>query len=65
MGLYAEVRRLRVLSSESGIEHADDILKKIIKPSKTIPELRETAESGLIDPLRDFREACSVFGPPA
>ena len=75
MGLYAEVSRMRVLSSASVVDRADQIVKKIIdaylEPNKTFPELREMAKSGLIDPLRDFSEACRAeserlhFGPPA
>ena len=75
MGLYAEVSRMRVLSSASVVDRADEIVKKIInaylEPNKTFPELREMANSGLIDPLRNFSEACRAeserldFGPPA
>ena len=62
MGLYAEVSRMRVLSSARVVDSADQIVKKIIngylEPNKTFPELRQMANSGLIDPLRNFSEAC-------
>jgi hypothetical protein len=74
MGLYAEVSRMRVLSSKAVVDSADQILKTIInsylEPNKTFPELRQMAHSGLIDPLRNFSEACRFeaesldFGPP-
>jgi hypothetical protein len=75
MGLYAEVSRMRTMSSASVVDSADQIVKKIIntylEPNKSFPELREMADSGLIDPLRDFSEACRAeserldFAPPA
>jgi hypothetical protein len=74
MGLYAEVSRMRVLSSTTVVDSADQIVKRIInsylEPNKTFPELRQMAHSGLIDPLRNFSEACRSeaesldFGPP-
>ena len=74
MTLYAQVSRMRVLSSTSVVECADQIVKKIIatylEPNKTFPELRKMATSGLIDPLREFSEAARAeserlnFGPP-
>ena len=43
MGLYAEVSRMRVLSSATVVDSADQIVKKIIneylEPNKTFPEL--------------------------
>ncbi len=74
MALYAQISRMRVLSSTSVVECADQIAKKIIatylEPKKTFPELRKMATSGLIDPLREFSEAARAeserldFGPP-
>ena len=62
MGLYAQVSRMRILSSAAVLDSANQILKKIVdtylEPNKTFPELREMANSGLIDPLRNFSEAC-------
>jgi hypothetical protein len=62
MTLYAEVSRMRVLSTTSVVDSADQIVKGIIdkyeEPNKSFPQLREMAHSGLIDPLRNFSEAC-------
>ena len=62
MALYAQVSKMRVLSSASVIDRADEMLKKItntyLEPNKALPELSEMANSGLIDPLRNFSEAC-------
>jgi hypothetical protein len=62
MGLYAELNRMRIVSSAAVVEGADRLLKKIVdtylEPNKTFPELRQMSDSGLIDPLRDFSEAC-------
>ena len=73
-GLYAEISRMRVLSSARVIDSADQIVKRIVnaylEPNKTVPELREMTNSGLIDPLRNFSEACRAeaerlrYGPP-
>ena len=75
MGLYAEVSRMRVLSSASVVDLADEILKKItnayLEPNRAFPELKEMANSGLMDPFRSFSEACRAeserlhFGPPS
>jgi hypothetical protein len=74
MGLYAEISKMRVLSTARVVDSADQIVKKIInaylEPNKTLPELRQMANSGLIDPLRNFSEACRAeseslrYGPP-
>lgn len=62
MGLYAELNRMRVMSSAVVVDSANRMLKKIVdtylEPNKTFPELRQMADSGLIDPLREFSEAC-------
>src|SRR5262249_11889216 len=61
VALYAQVSRMRVLSSAAVVQCADQIVRKIIttylEPNKTVPELRQMAASGLIDPLREFSEA--------
>jgi hypothetical protein len=74
MGLYAEISRMRVLSSARVIDSADQLVKKIInaylEPNTPVPELQKMADSGLIDPLRNFSEACRAeseslhYGPP-
>jgi hypothetical protein len=62
MGLYAELNRMRVMSSAAVVDSANRILTKIadtyLEPNKTFPELRQMVDSGLLDPLRDFSEAC-------
>jgi hypothetical protein len=62
MGLYAELSRMHIMSSAAVVDSADQMLRKIVdtylEPNKTFPELRQMVDSGLIDPLRDFSEAC-------
>ncbi|OKO76021.1 hypothetical protein [Bradyrhizobium sp. AS23.2] len=64
VGLYAKLGRMRVLSSEAVINSADHIARKIldiyIEPDKTFVELRDMANNGTIDLLRDFSVACRV-----
>jgi|SRR5262245_10724792 len=60
--LYAMVSRMRVLSSTTTVENADKVARMIVNtymaPNKTFPELRDMVNSGTIDLLRDFSEAC-------
>ena len=60
--LYAMISMMRVLSSTTTVEHADKVARMIVNaylvPNKTFPELRDMVNSGAIDPLRDFSEAC-------
>ena len=60
--LYAMISRMRVLSSITTIESADKVALMIVNtylaPNKTFPELRDMVNSGAIDLLRDFSEAC-------
>jgi hypothetical protein len=62
MGLYAELSRMRILSSVKVVDSADQLLRKIVdtylEPNKAFPELQKMADSGLIDPLCNFSEAC-------
>ena len=49
--------------SDPGIaERADKVVRMIVDtyvlPNKTLPELRAMLQSGALDPLRDFSEAC-------
>ena len=61
VGLYAKVARMRVLSSQTVLERAEQIERAIldiyVEPDKTFPELREMAKSGSINFLRSFSEA--------
>jgi hypothetical protein len=60
--LYVRVARIRVLSSPKTIESAERVARTIVdtylEPNKTFLELREMANSGSIDLLRDFSETC-------
>ena len=60
--LYVRVGRMRILSSPKVVETAELVARRIIdtylEPNKTFPELREMANSGSIDLLRDFSETC-------
>jgi hypothetical protein len=60
--LYVRVGRMRILSSPNVVESAELVARKIIDtylaPNKTFLELREMVNSGTIDLLRDFSEAC-------
>ena len=60
--LYVRVGRMRILSSSNVVESAELVARKIIDtylaPNKTFLELREMVNSGTIDLLRDFSEAC-------
>jgi hypothetical protein len=60
--LYVRVGRMRILSSPKVVESAELIARRIVdtylEPNKTFLELREMANSGSIDLLRDFSETC-------
>ena len=60
--LYALVSRMRILSSPRVIEQADKIMRLItetyVGPNKTIHDIVESVQTGLLDPLRDFSETC-------
>lgn len=62
VSLYATINKMRVGSSTGIAERADKIARIIIEtyflPNKTLSELRAMVESGALDPLRDFSEAC-------
>ena len=60
--LYAKLGRMRLVSSPKVLESAKQIERNIIDtyvaPDKTFLELREMIDSGSVDLLRDFSEAC-------
>ena len=60
--LYAMISMMRALSPTTIVEAADKVARMIVNtylaPNKTFPELRDMVNSGAIDPLRDFSEAC-------
>jgi hypothetical protein len=62
VSLYASVNKMRVVSRPGVAERADKLARMIVDtyflPNKTLPELRAMMESGALDFLRDFSEAC-------
>ena len=60
--LYVRVGRMRILTSPRVIESAEFVVRTIVntylEPNQTFLELREMANSGSIDLLRDFSETC-------
>jgi hypothetical protein len=62
VGLYAKLSRMRVLSSETVVQSADTICRKILDtylgPDKSFVELRDMANNGTIDLLQEFSIAC-------
>ena len=55
-------QQMRVVSNPGIAERADKVVRIIVDtyflPNKTLPELRAMMESGALDFLRDFSEAC-------
>jgi hypothetical protein len=62
VSLYAMISMMRALSPIPVVENADKVARMIVNtylvPNKTFPELRDMVNSGAIDSLRDFSEAC-------
>jgi hypothetical protein len=60
--LYAMISMMRVVSSSTIVQHAEKVARMVVNtyltPNKTFPELRDMVNSGAMDPLRDFSEAC-------
>jgi hypothetical protein len=60
--LYALVNRMRVLSSEPVIEQANSIIRLIMDtycaPNRTLRDEADRMQTGGLDPLRAFGEAC-------
>ena len=60
--LYAMINLMRVVSPTTIVEGAEKVGRMIVniylEPNKTFPELRDMVNSGAMDPLRDFSEAC-------
>lgn len=60
--LYADISRMRVLSSPEIVECAESVARKILdtysEPDKSFVELRSMAEDHAIDLLHHFGEAC-------
>jgi hypothetical protein len=62
VNLYAFVSRMRVLSSPSIVESADQVVRVIIAtyrtPSKTLGDVVEIIDNDALNPLRDVSNAC-------
>ena len=62
VSLYALINKMRVVSNPGIAERADKVVRIIVDtyalPNKTFQELQAMVESGELDPLRDFGEAC-------
>ena len=60
--LYAKIDRMRILSSAQVVETAERIARKILdtylEPDKSFIELREMVNSGSVNLIREFSEAC-------
>ena len=60
--LYAMISRMRLLSSKEIVEHAEEVSHMIVDtylaPNKTFRDALHLRESGALDPLKDFSEAC-------
>ena len=62
VGIYTKISRMRVISSPKVVESADQAARAIMDtylgPNVTFSEMRNLIESGRLDPLRVFAEAC-------
>ena len=62
--LYVRVGRMRILSSPKVVESAELVARRIVdtflEPNRTFLELRDMANNGSIDLLRDFSETRRV-----
>jgi hypothetical protein len=60
--LYAMISRMRLVSSKGIVDHAEKVSLTIINtylaPNKTFRDIIHLKESGALDPLREFSEAC-------
>jgi len=68
VGLYALVSRMRILSSSTIVDSADQVVRVIIEtyraPNKTLSDVEKLLDGDAVNPLRDFSAACreEVFG---
>jgi hypothetical protein len=62
VGLYAKLSRMRVMSSQTVVQRAEEAARKILdtylEPDRSFVELREMAIDGAIDQLQGFSAAC-------
>jgi len=61
VGLYAKVSRMRILSAETVLESAEQVVQAVVDaylgPNHTLAELHDLIDSHM-DPLKAFSEAC-------
>jgi len=61
-GIYARINRMRVQSSPKVVESAERVGRKVVDaylaPDKSFPELREMLNSGALNLLSEFSDAC-------
>ena len=62
VNLYAIVAHLRMVSSAKIVDAAEAIVDAVIEayrsPNRTLSEMRELAETGGLEPFREFGRAC-------
>jgi len=62
VSLYAAINKMRIVSNPGVADRADRVIRMILDtydlPNKTLPELHAMVESGALDPLREFSDAC-------
>jgi hypothetical protein len=62
VGIYARIDRMRVQSSPKVVESAERVGRKVVDaylaPDKSFLELREMLNSGALELLREFSDAC-------
>ena len=62
VSLYASINKMRVVSNPGIAERADKVVRIIVDtyvlPNKSFQEVVAMVQSGALDPLRDFSEAC-------
>jgi len=62
VSLYAAINKMRIVSNPGVADRADRVIRMILDtydlPNKTWPELHAMVESGALDPLREFSDAC-------
>jgi hypothetical protein len=62
VAIYANISRMRVLSSVEVVESAEQVVQKIMdtysEPDKSFADLRNMAKNHAVDLLHDFGKAC-------
>ena len=64
VALYAAIGRMRLMSSRTVIEAAEDVVRRIVdtysSPNLSFAALREQIQTDFGDPLSEFGEACRL-----